>query len=131
MAENAQRATLGLRLVKTNWFLYNVEFGEENWKIDPAGYEAKKIHRNANGTIVWEEDYYYSGRTFLFPPDKGTDWERVTVHYDYTKSLLTVSYVGLDPSVTRLFGDSGPIAQMTNNMSVADEILKKWGFPRL
>jgi len=132
MAENKQRAIVGLRLVKTNWFLYSTQFNEESWKINSADeYEAKKIHRDPNGTVIWEEDYYYSGRTFLFPPDKGTDWENVTVNYDYTKHLLTVSYVGVDPSITRLFGGSGPIIQMTNNMSIADEILKKWGISKL
>ena len=132
LAENKQRALLGLRLVKTNWFLYGVQFGEEIWKITSHdNYEAKKINRDANGVIQWEEDYYNSGKTFLFPPDKGTDWESITVHYDYPTSILTVSYVGLDPSITALFGDTGPIATKTNDMSIADEILRKWSTPRL
>ncbi len=55
----------------------------------------------------------------------------ITVHYDYPSKLLTVSYVGLDVSIARLFGGVGPIVTITNNMPVVDETLKKWGIPRL
>ena len=132
MAENAERSKLGLRLVKTNWFLYSVEFSEENWKLTPNGYEAKKIHRDANNVVTWEEDYYYSGKKFLFSPEKkNTTEEFITIHYDYTTSSLNISYVGLDPSITAMFGGHGPIETISNNISVADEILKKWGISRL
>ena len=71
----------------------------------------------------WEEDYYYSGRTFLFPPDNGTEWENVIVHFDYPSKLFTLTYIGLDGSILSLFGQSGPNAT-TNKIGIADTILK-------
>jgi hypothetical protein len=133
MTENAERAKLGLRQVGTNWFLYSVEFGEEKWKITPDGYEAKKICRDTENRILWEADSYYSGKTFVVPNDPGIDstgWEFISVVYDYRLRELTVSYVGKDPAVRGLFPPlSGDI--VTNNVSVADTILKMWGMSRL
>ena len=131
-AENKEREKLGLRLVKTNWFLYSRQFGEENWKLDASAKSwAKKIHLKDNDNVLWEEDYYYSGKTFLFPPDKGETGEMLVIHYDYGPSLLEVNYVGQDPDILALMKGISPGSTLSNKLSVADEILKKWNIPRL
>jgi hypothetical protein len=130
MAENSNRAALGLREVKTNWFIYNVEFGEEKWKITRDGYEAKKIYRDSDNKIQWEEDYYYTGRTFREFPDSPQGWEMLTVHYDYTTRELNVYYVGIDPAISALMTKITPASTMSNKLSVANDILSKWGIPR-
>ena len=131
MSENTNRATLGLRQVGTNWCLYSSEFGEENWKIDPHGYEAKKIHRDSESKIQWEEDYYYSGKTFHRNPDSPTTWEILTVHYDYTTKAVDIEYVGEDPTVSASFSRITPRSTNKEKFDVADEILGRWGSPRL
>src|SRR4051794_17744355 len=92
LAENAERTRVGLRLVQSTWYLYSTQFSEETWKIKEDGYEGKRIHRDMENKAVWEEDYYYTGKTFLFPPKNMTDWEMLTIHYDYPSKVFTVTY---------------------------------------
>lgn len=130
IAENQERARLGLRLLGTNWCLYRAEFGEEDWKVASSdGWIAKKIHRDSDGKLVWEEDYYYSGRTFVSP--KGQDWEMLTVHYDYGSSAITASYIGPNPAITSLFDRHGSGATNAQKVLDIEQILKTWGIPRL
>jgi hypothetical protein len=129
-SENVRRVSLGLRPVGTNWFFYNAEFGEENWKLTPNGYGAKKIHRDSENNIQWEEDYYYSGRTFKTLPDNSTGWEMLTVHYDYTNSSLYLEYVGTDTAVEAIAASGTYAPIMSNKLVIADQILKRWGQSR-
>jgi hypothetical protein len=131
LTENSNRTVLGLRLVKTNWLLYDVEFGEEKWKITPDGYEAKKIYRDSDNKIQWEDDYYYTGRTFRHDPDGPQGSEMLTVHYDYIARSLDIRYVGEDSSISGLLTKITPASTISNKLSVADDILSKWGIPRL
>jgi hypothetical protein len=139
-AENKQRAALNLRQVKANWYLYGIEFGEEVWKIrssDPSG--AKQIKRDADGGLVWEGDYYYSGATFA--TIDGTQWEMIQVVYNWVANEsggikgaaneLSVDYVGQNPAVSALLDTIKPTSTNAEKLSVVDQILKMWGIPRL
>jgi hypothetical protein len=55
----------------------------------------------------------------------------VLVHYDYDAREFAVEYIGVDPSIISLFDKAGPTLVTTNDLSVADTILKKWGLSRL
>ena len=129
--ENTNRSIAGLRLVQTNWFLYRAEFGNEDWKISPAGYLAKRIHRDSENKIQWEEDYYYTGKTFRRNPDSPTDWEMLTIHYDYITKALDIEYVGDDAAVLALLSRITSSSTDKDKFSVADEILHGWEMQRL
>jgi hypothetical protein len=128
--ENAERARLGLRVVQTNWFFCGEQLGEEDWKISKTdGNIAKRIYRYDH-KLSWEDDCYYSGKS-LPPGVSRTGAESVLVHYDYDAREFAVEYIGVDPSIISLFDKAGPTLVTTNDLSVADTILKKWGLSRL
>ena len=131
-AENVTRASIGLREIQITWHLYSVEFNEENWKVVPADAVDKKLHRDGSGKIIWEEDYYYSGRTFIDFKGGQVD-EQLTIHYDYTSSTLYIDYVGEDPAIETLVAPMRPGSAMPRKsmFSAADTVLKKWGLSRL
>jgi len=129
ISENQERSRLGLRLLKTNWIAYRVEDGEEDWKMTPSeDWLAKKTHRDSNGKLVWEEDYYYSRRTFT--TEKGVNWEMLSVQYDYQKDAIAVFYVGRDSAVESLVDRIG-IAVPSDKLKLVDDIVKRWGISRL
>jgi hypothetical protein len=128
--ENATRAKLGLRVIQPSWYLYSVEFDEENWKIVSTGYQAKKLHRDPSGKLLWEQDYYYSGRTFV-DFKGGEEWEMLAVDYNYNTRSLAVDYVGQDPPVESLIDKLTPGSTIKEKFSVADQVLKKWSLTRL
>jgi hypothetical protein len=132
MAENQQRSILGVRTVKTNWYFYSAEFGEENWKIISSdGWQSKKIHRDANGKLIWEEDYYYTGKTFF--TFKGQEvWESLNIHYDYGAVAFEINYSGQDTGILDAVKKlEEPPTTTQEKLSTADEILKRWGMSRL
>jgi len=129
-SENQQRAKLGLRMIPPTWCLYSAEFGEENWKSVPPGAGGdKKSHRDKSGKLLWEEDYYFSGKTFV--TEKGRNWEMLTVHYDFGSDSFTVNYMGQDPATAELVAKLGPASSVSEKLLTADNILKKWGKSRL
>ena len=129
-SENQQREKIGLRLISPTWNLYRVAFSEEDWKASQAGDIVKKVHRDSIGKVVWEEDYYYTGRSFF--TEKGQSWEFLAVYYDYTNAFLDVKYVGQDRSITEALDTlRTKLAPMQEKLSVADQILEKWGIRRL
>jgi hypothetical protein len=127
--ENDKRREIGLRLIGPGWKLYSAQFDEENWEAANNGSTAKKLNRNTNGTIVWEEDYYYSGRNFF--TRKGENWEFLAIHYDYQRTLLEVKYVGPDTNIVSALQSLGSGAAFAQKVGIADSILKKWGMSRL
>jgi len=131
--ENHKRVELGLRVIRPpDWYLYSVEFDEENWKKTSAGdYEAKKLHRDPDGRLVWEEDYYYSGRSYIEPNNGVRVWEMLTINYDYTSSSLAVEYGDDDPTIQSLIDKLSAGSTMKEKLSIADQILTKWGLSRL
>lgn len=127
--ENEERAKLQLRQIHPDWYLYRREFGADDWKIASSDGLVKRVQRDTTGKLLWEEDYYYTGRTFS--TSEGQQWETLTVHYDYGPRKLLVSYVGQDATTSSLVGRANSLATTTEKLSVVEEILRRWGIPRL
>ncbi len=142
---NQLRRKLHLRPIKESWSFYGRQGSEESW-TDQAGAECKRVGRDQpGGAILWEEDYYYSGRTWEDPID-GTGWEMLTIHYVYGTKRFHLGYVGpnaaqtpsaVDPAVVSLLegleetvhGQAGKTNEAT--LSAAEKILARWGLKRL
>jgi hypothetical protein len=121
---------MGIRQVHPSWHLYKIQFSEEVWTTRPMrGTELKRIHRNQDGDPVWEEDYYYSGRAFT--TIDGTIEEHLTIHYSYESDDITLKYAGQDPATEAVLAGLPEKSSNAQKLSAADEILKKWGMPRL
>jgi len=130
MAENQQRETMALRLVKPTWHLYRVEFGAEDYKENLQGNLIKRVQRDPKGALAWEEDYYFSGKTFTTFKGQVIS-EQLTVHCDYGNAMLEVNYIGEDPTVVELLEKVKNTPSANEKLSIADQILKKWGTSRL
>ena len=142
---NATRARAGIRPIKKEWTFYGREFLAENWK-DGTNL-CKMVQRDRSGALVFEEDYYYSGATFL--NSKGdTDWEFLSTHYEYGSNRVSLGYVGTNAAISALFknltltpiglkdqsGQQASAHTGTNNqetLDVADKALAIWGKTRL
>jgi hypothetical protein len=127
-AENAQRLKLQVRQVNPAWRSRD-QGNEQSWGAGTPIFETKRTHRDASGKLEWEEDYYYTGRTFSTLD--GTSWEFLMVHYDYATSSFSVDYVGQSPVVLALLGTITSNSKTNEILGVADQILKKWGMSRL
>jgi hypothetical protein len=137
---NDLRRTLGLRCIKPEeWEYYGTEFRAEKWRLRGVNDPCKMVQYGDNGSILWEEDYYYSGATYLVPPDNETSWEHLTISYDYRKQLLTMGYSGSNESIMSRVDPFTPPNRLidskkTSNeelFTVADDILSQWGLKRL
>jgi hypothetical protein len=145
MQTNARRAKAGIRPIKKEWTFYGREFLAEKWK-DGTNL-CKMVQRDKSGALVWEEDYYYSGATFL--NSKGdTEWEFLSTHYDYSSNHFSLGYASTNAALSALFTNltltpTGPKDQWgqqtsalmgTNDqqtLDVADKALAIWGKARL
>jgi hypothetical protein len=97
------RKKVGLRPITSDWTLdfagticeeggKQIFFGE-NWRPGEKRGTAKAVCYTESRELLWEEDYYYSGRNFpSYIEDEGTVFEGVTVHYDYQNDWYYVSY---------------------------------------
>ena len=92
LEQNDIRRTKGLPLVMPEWKVYHSLRSETQWKSEYAfdgtpGHAGKKVFY-LNGAITGEEDYYYSGKTFVpsYDPEAGTMSEMLTIHYDYANT---------------------------------------------
>ena len=130
MAENPQREKVGLLTVKPTWHLYRVQFRAEDWKVKQNDFLAKRIQRDSKGNPLWEEDYYYSGKTY--PTENGGQyWESITVHYDYGTGMLEVHYIGEDAAISEAFEDlKSKASTPAEKLSVVDATLTAWGLSR-
>ena len=128
---NDDRRQRNLPIIPADWVTGNVWSSETLWKSknrDSTGgtsaHTGKKV-AYSNGKRTWEEDYYYSGRTFdgsIIDPDSGTVLETMTVHYDYTAPEHPWScYV-----VSDRHGGLNRIP-----LQDAERILESWGLTRL
>lgn len=128
-AESLRRNQIPLRQIKTNWTLYKSERNEEVWTSRTGGEEVKRLHRSTTGLLEWEEDYYYSGRTFS--TIDGVDQEKAVLHFDYLTGRHELYYVGQSPSVETLMSQLSVSSSNQQTLGVADQILKLWGLSRL
>ena len=136
VATNAARSKIGIREIKPGWVFAYREFSEERWSESSAAGECKRVHRNDDGSIQWEEDYYPGPRTFV--DAKGSTYrESLTVHYDYPSDQIGITYFGKDAAihgltsglrVTSIGGIGGTNAE---TLDAADKILAAWKLKRL
>jgi len=99
---NAVRRELGIREIKDTWRFYYRKVTEETW--NNGAYQCKKVAYwdNSYSKTKWEEDYYYTGKTFLSIP--GDPGERISrelfyVHYGYGDKTFSINYMGLNASI--------------------------------
>jgi hypothetical protein len=127
--ENPERVRVGMRAVQTNWFFYGAQFGADDWKETESGYQAKRIQRDKNGNPLWEEDFYYSGKTYV-DANGGTCWEHITARYDYSSKKLEMFYMGITPGLSDRFPLGDYKASNERKLEKLDETLKAWGLSR-
>ena len=128
---NQVRETLGIRPIKKTWLFCYRQFSEETWK--DGEFLCKKVARSGVGTaILWEEDYYYSGSTYI-DINGGKNWESLTVGYNYGSRQFYLGYVGVSPTLNSLVETlprSTSVGMMgeTNGQTIltADKILTGW-----
>jgi hypothetical protein len=133
---NAERVKRGLPVVLSQWENYNVgnNASEAAWRTTGYNFDSgrpehfgKKVGY-PSGALDWEEDYYYSGRKFdgsIIDSDSGTEWEKITVHYDYKASANPWQCFVISD---RHGGMSG-MKQIT--LGEAETIMSSWGLKRL
>jgi hypothetical protein len=121
---NKKRASIGLRVIDVNWFLYRSLPTQDDWKIHKDGFLAKSVFKKLPGDVLSEEDYYYSGAQFY--DLEGHGWECITVHYDYGKKDIVLSYTGTNAATKTILSKylmsyRGPA---TNVSAVMDAVRK-------
>lgn len=135
---NEVRRTHGIREISPKWEFYDRENSEEKWhwpRQDGAGHLCKKVMRDAEDRITWEEDYYPSGASF--PSTDGTGFESLTIHYDYGSKSFSIGYVGIDPMARSVLSglrstSAGYVANDNEaTLKAADAILAMWALSRL
>ena len=128
--ENKTRSELNLRLIKPDWVFYREEFGAQDWKYGEPGFTAKRVQRDSKGGLVWEEDYYYSGKKFEI--DEGTTWEMLVLRFDYKSQVVEFNYIGTDQAIVEAIANLNKSGGTNaEKASAADAILKRWGLSRL
>ncbi len=120
-------------MIPPQWENYNVgnNASEAAWRATSYGFESGKPGHSGkkvgypSGSLDWEEDYYYSGRKFdgsIIDPDSGTQWEGITIHYDYHSS-------GSPWQCSVISDRHGGMKQIP--LKEAETILHSWGLNRL
>ncbi len=139
---NKVRKELGIREIKDDWIFEERESGAERWK-DNGGYRLKSVkYDDEYEEILWEIDYYYSGRSFQNPAvADGTSKESLAFHYNYRKRDFMVFVVSDDEKILSLVegwydfiskAEWGNARQRNEEtIRVAEKILKMWGLQRL
>jgi hypothetical protein len=89
---NIVRKQIGLRVIKGLYFYGRRDFAEDWNASKTADGLCKRVQRDANKNLLWEEDYYFSG--FTYTTIDGKCWEQITIHYDYKTKLLEATYIG-------------------------------------
>ena len=130
MTENSERGKLSLRPIGPNWQLYRTEFGADDWKIVETGYLSKRVQRDQSGKLQWEEDYYYSGKTFV--SINGVKYgEMLTIHYDYPSALFDINYSGEDLVLRDKVKFKGDLLKSKEFFKATDDLLQSWHLSRL
>ena len=145
---NKVRKKLNIRQIKKDWVFYGRQFRAEDWK-DSTGRTFKRVqHNHTYETILWEQDYYYSGRTIPSQDrDSGPLLEMLTITFNYKSNRFYVvvttdsdaikgmeQYLEENTPATPEGGEVLPgFTGKTNEetLEVVDKILKMWGLQRL
>jgi hypothetical protein len=129
--DNAKRKRVGISEIETNWFLYRREFGAEDWKeTSESKFPRKRIQRDKENILHWEEDYYYSGRTYI-TENGGISHESITMHYDYRTLQMSIHYIGPDAVLRNEFSQANlPQADEQKRLLLLNSTLSTWGFPK-
>ncbi len=132
---NAVRRSIGIREVKPEWeYDGRSKWNEQKWGAPGGGLRKIATRDDETDKIVWEQDYYLSGKSFP-DPEGGTLSETLTVRYDYRSSMVALAYSGEDPAAEKLIAtltlrephshfDRGKTNAET--LAIAIEILKMW-----
>lgn len=143
-ATNEVRKKLGIRQIKEHWTFYGREFGAEDWKDGNS--PCKRVqHDKSYETILWEQDYYYTGRQFRsLDGETSSVAEYLAVSYDYRTKRFDFATVtdneeimdmemALHETTLEAVGEIHGFMGRTNDetLKVADKILKMWGLERL
>ena len=132
LQSNELRRSRCLRLIKPDWFLYRVEFGSEDWKVSKSARNlCKRVQYDPKTRATqWEEDYYYSGRTYS--DVDGTGWEHVVIHYEYRSGIYHLYYLGTNSSLATVAESLNLGTTNGQVMSrIADDLLQAMGLTRL
>ncbi len=119
---NAAREKSGLRTIEPSWHLYRTEFNAEDWKLSVSSRElAKRVQYDAQGKVIWEEDYYYSGREYH--DSDGTGWEHLVLHYDYATAIFMLHYLGTNSVFQKM---TDPFCGGTADGKAVDSVLARF-----
>lgn len=128
---NQIRQQIGIRTIKSTWFFYGQRFHADDWKLNQSGPLCKRVqYDEKDRNMLWEEDYYYSGKKFSHLD--GIAWERIVIHYDYIKKVFYVHYSGTNSTIKEKFSSyRDGISDINNIADTIDSILKNWDLSRL
>jgi hypothetical protein len=154
---NEVRRKLGLREIKDNWTFEGRKLvkelrlretkddptftGVERWK-DNKGDGCKSIkYDDKYEEIVWEIDYYYSGRSFQKAPnDDGPCKEFLALSYNYRTRHYSVFVASDDEEILSMVDEWKDVPQSAEwnmeernaeTLRVIEKILRMWGVQRL
>jgi hypothetical protein len=130
-ATNVVREKLGLRKVMPTWRFAGSEFSEDRWTdvTPPIGkHECKRLHRDSDLSIEWEEDYYYSGHTWIDSNDDGTLFESGTFAFSYAGDNAAIRK-RVDSLQSTSDGHVG--ADNDQTLKEVDAVLSTWKISRL
>jgi hypothetical protein len=136
--ENRCRRGLNLPEIKSTWYLYSSEYNTDKWRRSQfdSCYE-KEVQRDPEGTgvILSESDIYFNGKQY--DTREGKRWEELTITYDYEPlwqhtgdDTGRLKYSGTDPGIIAMLNKLDDKAPLEEKLSVADQILEKWGMTR-
>jgi hypothetical protein len=142
-ATNKAREKRGIRQIKDNWTFYGREFGSEKWKETQNALCKIVKYDKEYETILWEEDRYFTGRSFPSPDrDSGLTSEDLTVIYIYRTERFSLAVSTDDEDIMAMVDalhETTPDVEThgfrgrTNEetLEVVEKILKKWNLNRL
>jgi hypothetical protein len=126
-AYDPERAKRGIPTIPPNWKVEDL--GQSFSFSDPSPNMAaphrlgKSVSIDKNGKVFSETDNFYSGKTFIRDPEKGTLFEEVTITYWYSQEATGKAW----SAMANLSSDRFPVEI---SIERADLILKSWGLHR-
>ena len=102
------RESAGLRAVGSDWYLAGITAEEVTWcySVASGGGVAKKCAYH-DGAPLWEEDHIGTSRPFVSADGEATDYEIITIHYDYASKVGYVRLITDDQALIKMNEESG------------------------